>query len=61
MYHLYLEFLCRVSEWSTPILLHILYVHDSQGLCEWRDTLARADDESTGYIIPNKIVLEIGK
>lgn len=31
-----------------------------QGLCEWRDVVARAEDESTGYILPNKILLEIG-
>ncbi|TKY62867.1 Exosome component 10 [Spatholobus suberectus] len=31
------------------------------GLCEWRDVLARADDESPGYVLPNKIILEIAK
>ncbi|KAJ1409106.1 Ribonuclease H-like superfamily [Sesbania bispinosa] len=31
------------------------------GLYEWRDILARAEDESTGYILPNKIILEIAK
>ena len=31
-----------------------------QGLCEWRDIVARAEDESTGYVLPNKSVLEIG-
>lgn len=31
-----------------------------QGLCEWRDAIARAEDESTGYILPNKVLLEIG-
>ncbi|KAL2320498.1 hypothetical protein Fmac_029467 [Flemingia macrophylla] len=31
------------------------------GLCEWRDSLARADDESPGYVLPNKIILEIAK
>ncbi|CAK8533025.1 unnamed protein product [Lathyrus sativus] len=31
------------------------------GLCEWRDIVARAEDESTGYILPNKSVLEIAK
>lgn len=31
------------------------------GLCEWRDVVARAEDESTGYILPNKILLEIAK
>ncbi|KAL2900845.1 Protein RRP6-like 2 [Bienertia sinuspersici] len=30
-------------------------------LCEWRDAIARAEDESTGYILPNKILLEIAK
>ncbi|XVF30738.1 hypothetical protein REPUB_Repub16aG0084400 [Reevesia pubescens] len=28
-------------------------------LCEWRDIIARAEDESTGYVLPNKILLEI--
>lgn len=31
-----------------------------QSLCEWRDVVARAEDESTGYILPNKSLLEIG-
>ncbi|KAK4759023.1 hypothetical protein SAY87_020324 [Trapa incisa] len=31
------------------------------GLCEWRDAVARAEDESTGYILPNKTLLEIAK
>lgn len=30
-------------------------------LCEWRDVIARAEDESTGYVLPNKTLLEIGK
>jgi ribonuclease D len=32
----------------------------SQGLYQWRDGIARAEDESTGYILPNKILTEIG-
>ncbi|KAM7505125.1 hypothetical protein LguiB_004029 [Lonicera macranthoides] len=31
------------------------------GLSEWRDVVARAEDESTGYILPNKTLLEIAK
>ncbi|XP_022742692.1 protein RRP6-like 2 [Durio zibethinus] len=31
------------------------------GLCEWRDIIARGEDESTGYVLPNKILLEIAK
>ncbi|KAB2005308.1 hypothetical protein ES319_D11G261000v1 [Gossypium barbadense] len=31
------------------------------GLCEWRDIIARAEDESTGYVLPNKTLLEIAK
>lgn len=31
------------------------------GLCEWRDKIAREEDESTGYILPNKAVLEIAR
>ncbi|KAH1032941.1 hypothetical protein J1N35_045115 [Gossypium stocksii] len=30
-------------------------------LCEWRDIIARAEDESTGYVLPNKVLLEIGR
>ncbi|XP_062200590.1 protein RRP6-like 2 [Phragmites australis] len=30
-------------------------------LYQWRDSIARAEDESTGYILPNKILLEIAK
>ncbi|CAH1452231.1 unnamed protein product [Lactuca virosa] len=32
-----------------------------QALCEWRDIVARAEDESTGYVLPNKILIEIAK
>lgn len=31
------------------------------GLYEWRDKIARVEDESTGYILPNKILLQIAK
>ncbi|KAE8699224.1 membrin-11-like [Hibiscus syriacus] len=31
------------------------------GLCEWRDNIARVEDESTGYVLPNKTLLEIGR
>ncbi|XP_010467497.1 PREDICTED: protein RRP6-like 1 isoform X4 [Camelina sativa] len=31
------------------------------GLCEWRDQIARADDESTGYVLPNKTLIDIAK
>ncbi|KAF7819253.1 protein RRP6-like 2 isoform X1 [Senna tora] len=31
------------------------------GLFEWRDIVARAEDESTGYVLPNKTLLEIAK
>ncbi|XP_031392553.1 protein RRP6-like 2 [Punica granatum] len=31
------------------------------GLYEWRDVVARAEDESTGYILPNRTLLEIAK
>ncbi|KAL7614831.1 protein RRP6-like 2 [Lactuca sativa] len=31
------------------------------GLCEWRDVIARAEDESTGFILPNKSLIEIAK
>ncbi|KDP39663.1 hypothetical protein JCGZ_02683 [Jatropha curcas] len=31
------------------------------GLFEWRDVIARAEDESTGFILPNKTLLEIAK
>lgn len=38
-----------------------IVVASLQGLCEWRDRIARADDESTGYVLPNKTLLDIGK
>ncbi|KAK7286575.1 hypothetical protein RJT34_21661 [Clitoria ternatea] len=31
------------------------------GLSEWRDNIARADDESPGYVLPNKMILEIAR
>ncbi|XP_031492179.1 protein RRP6-like 1 [Nymphaea colorata] len=51
--------------------LHIYGVQDADldakqlavvsGLYEWRDKVARAEDESTGYVLPNKILLEIAR
>jgi len=32
----------------------------SQALHEWRDRIARQEDESTGYVLPNKALIEIG-
>ncbi|MCD9638446.1 hypothetical protein HAX54_022442 [Datura stramonium] len=31
------------------------------GLHGWRDVIARAEDESTGYVLPNKTLIEIAK
>lgn len=31
-----------------------------QGLYAWRDGLARKEDESTGYILPNQQLIKIG-
>ncbi|KAK9698315.1 hypothetical protein RND81_08G095500 [Saponaria officinalis] len=31
------------------------------GLYAWRDGVAREEDESTGYVLPNKLLLEIAK
>ncbi|KAJ0795469.1 putative ribonuclease D [Helianthus annuus] len=31
------------------------------GLCEWSDIIARSEDESTSYILPNKVLIEIAK
>lgn len=38
-----------------------IVVDELQGLCEWRDRIARADDESTGYVLPNKTLFDIGR
>lgn len=32
----------------------------TQALHEWRDRIARQEDESTGYVLPNKALIEIG-
>lgn len=50
----------RFSLYLTSIEGFILCFPGLQGLCEWRDIVARAEDESTGYVLPNKSVLEIG-
>ncbi|KAF5784656.1 putative HRDC domain-containing protein [Helianthus annuus] len=31
------------------------------GLCQWRDVIARSEDESTGYLLPYKVLIEIAK
>ncbi|XP_050235481.1 protein RRP6-like 2 [Mercurialis annua] len=64
--HLYEKELLTESSY-----LHIYGVQDAgfnaqqlaivAGLCEWRDVIARTEDESTGFILPNKILIEIAK
>ncbi|XP_073149727.1 LOW QUALITY PROTEIN: protein RRP6-like 2 [Henckelia pumila] len=51
--------------------LHIYGLQDAElntrqlavvsGLYEWRDVVARAEDESTGYVLPNRNLLELAK
>lgn len=51
--------------------LHIYGMQDAElnaqqlavasGLYEWRDVVARAEDESTGYVLPNKTLIELAK
>lgn len=48
----------KISAFCLLCSSHDLYM---QGLYEWRDAIARAEDESTGYILPNKTLLEIGR
>lgn len=38
---------------------HNFFMH-LQGLYAWRDGLARKEDESTGYILPNQQLIKIG-
>lgn len=40
--------------------LKVIFVIGIQALCELRDVVARAEDESTGYVLPNKTLIEIG-
>ncbi|GAU27933.1 hypothetical protein TSUD_146470, partial [Trifolium subterraneum] len=42
-------------------MVHTKQFYVINGLCEWRDIVARSEDESTGYVLPNKSVLEIAK
>ncbi|KAF9591239.1 hypothetical protein IFM89_003190 [Coptis chinensis] len=39
----------------------VLHRYPPRGLCEWRDGVARAEDESTGFILPNKALLDIAR
>lgn len=41
-------------------MLNTNVINLNQALCEWRDNIARSEDESTGFILPNKTLLEIG-
>ncbi|AEE33102.1 Protein RRP6-like 1 [Arabidopsis thaliana] len=57
--------------WTRDSYLHVYGVQTGNlnavqlsivaGLCEWRDRIARADDESTGYVLPNKTLFDIAK
>ena len=38
----------------------IIFLFLLQALFQWRDNVARAEDESTGYVLPNRLLLEIG-
>ncbi|KAM7278354.1 hypothetical protein ACFE04_005488 [Oxalis oulophora] len=51
---------CRVQCSAACHSVGKLFTHSS-GLCEWRDITARTLDESTGYILPNKTLLDIAK
>ncbi|GER26963.1 3'-5' exonuclease domain-containing family protein [Striga asiatica] len=45
------------------VSLHVFteFLNGLKGLCEWRDVVARAEDESTGYVLPNRTLIEIAK
>jgi hypothetical protein len=55
----YFVILITVSQslFLTSSIAHILYSIGLQGLCDWRDIVVRSEDESTGYVSPNKYVL----
>lgn len=47
--------------YSQNLVVYILFTWLMQGLFKWRDFVARVKDDSTGYVLPNKSILEIGK
>ncbi|XP_074566387.1 protein RRP6-like 2 [Curcuma longa] len=41
--------------------LNAMQLAVASGLYQWRDYIARVEDESTGYILPNKTLIQIAK
>ncbi|OEL38949.1 Protein RRP6-like 2 [Dichanthelium oligosanthes] len=62
------KFFC-VPIWLTEVYYDRLQEHELNAkqlavvsaLHEWRDRIARQEDESTGYVLPNKALIEIAK
>ncbi|XP_071705512.1 protein RRP6-like 2 [Rutidosis leptorrhynchoides] len=64
--HLYQKELLTEKSYLSIYGLHAADLNGQQlaivaGLCEWRDGIARSEDESTGFILPNKSLIEIAK
>ncbi|XP_071727871.1 protein RRP6-like 1 [Rutidosis leptorrhynchoides] len=64
--HLYQKELLTENSYLSIYGLHAADLNGQQlaivaGLCEWRDRIARSKDESTGFILPNKSLIEIAK
>ncbi|GKB86958.1 ubiquitin carboxyl-terminal hydrolase 46, partial [Tanacetum coccineum] len=51
-----LQFPCMIAVLIVIVNLHTMRL---KALCEWRDVVAHVNDESTGYVLPNKTVIEI--
>ena len=53
-----------VYSFETELFSLHVYVYNkfshTQALHQWRDYIARQQDESTGYVLPNKALIEIG-
>ncbi|KAH1092086.1 hypothetical protein J1N35_019343 [Gossypium stocksii] len=54
---------CAISSTLDRELVSILnsYLALFAAFCEWRDIIARTEDESTNNVLPNKVLLEIAK
>ncbi|KAK6139755.1 hypothetical protein DH2020_026515 [Rehmannia glutinosa] len=55
------ELCCTVIQGVQSADLNAQQLAVVSGLCEWRDVVARAEDESTGYVLPNRTLIEIAK
>lgn len=51
----------EIQRTFTPYTFYLVQLHCLRLLYAWRDNLARTEDESTGYVLPNHMLFQISE